>query len=288
MTRITNNKMRGFTIVELLVVVIVIGVLAAITAVSYANVTSRAKTSAGQSAATNIMKKVGTYTADGSTGNWPTTWSSLNGVGVSSTNTYFMTATDPTFTTLSSTATTPAIAAMPANPETIDYYLCGTNTTAAATTYGTVNVPTGVKLQWWDYTTGAITASPILIGTTSGTHTNGYNVTCYKVGIADAVAGFIKASYNETGAYPTTAAAASALTPAGASKPTGVTISTAAPAAGTATTQVRFDCGVATNGAGPCLTTTSGRIAYWDTSGTPQIRFVYIGSNTTNFWTPAS
>lgn len=287
MTRITNNKMRGFTIVELLVVVIVIGVLAAITAVSYANVTSRANTSAGQSAATNIMKKVGTYTADGSTGNWPTTWSSLNGVGVSSTNTYFMTATDPTFTTLSSTATTPALAAAPASPETIDYYLCGVDTAAAATTYGTVNVPTGVKLQWWDYTTGAVTASPILLGTTSGTY-NTYNVTCYKVGIADAVAGFIKASYRETGAYPTTAAAASALTPAGASKPTGVTINVAVPIAGTALTAVKFECGTAVNNVGPCLTTTSGRIGYWDTSGTPQVRYVNIGSNTTTFWTPAS
>ena len=54
-----NNKIKqqGFTIVELLIVIVVIGILAAITIVAYNGVQNRAKTSAGQSLAGQIAKK---------------------------------------------------------------------------------------------------------------------------------------------------------------------------------------------------------------------------------------
>ena len=53
-----QKKQFGFTIVELLIVVVVIAILAAITIVAYNGITDRAKTSAAQSAAQQAAKKV--------------------------------------------------------------------------------------------------------------------------------------------------------------------------------------------------------------------------------------
>ncbi len=55
---------KGFTIVELLIVVVVIAILAAITIVAYNGIQSRAKTSAAQSAATQAHKKVALWLVD--------------------------------------------------------------------------------------------------------------------------------------------------------------------------------------------------------------------------------
>lgn len=52
-----QTKNRGFTIVELLIVIVVIAILAAITIVAYNGVQNRAKSSAGQSLANTVVKK---------------------------------------------------------------------------------------------------------------------------------------------------------------------------------------------------------------------------------------
>jgi prepilin-type N-terminal cleavage/methylation domain-containing protein len=56
-----QTKSRGFTIVELLIVIVVIAILAAITIVAYNGIQNRAKTSAGQSLANTLAKKAEAY-----------------------------------------------------------------------------------------------------------------------------------------------------------------------------------------------------------------------------------
>lgn len=61
-TRVTAH--RGFTIVELLIVIVVIGILAAITIVSYGGVTTNARNAGYKADAAQIMKVAETYNAD--------------------------------------------------------------------------------------------------------------------------------------------------------------------------------------------------------------------------------
>ena len=55
---------RGFTIVELLIVIVVIGILAAIVIVAYTGVTKKANASAAKGNAESILKVVEGYNAD--------------------------------------------------------------------------------------------------------------------------------------------------------------------------------------------------------------------------------
>lgn len=53
----STNKLRGFTIVELLIVIVVIAILASISIVSYNGIQNRAKATAATSAAKNVAVK---------------------------------------------------------------------------------------------------------------------------------------------------------------------------------------------------------------------------------------
>lgn len=66
---------RGFTIVELLIVIVVIAVLAAITIVAYNGIQTRAKNTQTVNAAVSWVKILKLYNAD--TGLWPTVYSCL-------------------------------------------------------------------------------------------------------------------------------------------------------------------------------------------------------------------
>lgn len=82
----STKAQRGFTIVELLIVIVVIGILAAITIVAYSGITARANTTRAITNAESVQKVADAYNADtvnsGTTG-YPATRAALtafNGV----------------------------------------------------------------------------------------------------------------------------------------------------------------------------------------------------------------
>ena len=70
------SKTNGFTIVELLIVIVVIGILAAITVVSYSGLQNRAKVVKIQSDISQVRKLVEAYNAEH--GQYPVTAANLN------------------------------------------------------------------------------------------------------------------------------------------------------------------------------------------------------------------
>lgn len=64
---------RGFTIVELLIVIVIIGILAGIVIMAYAGLTNQAKTSKAATVALDINKKFEAYNADPATSGYPVT-----------------------------------------------------------------------------------------------------------------------------------------------------------------------------------------------------------------------
>lgn len=134
---------RGFTVVELLIVVVVISILATIMLVSYGNIQDRANNASSESTASTLSRKIQNYaTAKGA---YPTT---TNGVITTDLAMY----PDSSAKNLGITIGTPTAAT---GKTTVKVELCGAGA--------------GVKITRWDYETRALTAKPILLGTTTGT-----------------------------------------------------------------------------------------------------------------------
>lgn len=64
-----TTKQKGFTIVELLIVIVVIAILAAISIVAFTGIQQRGRDTSRASDVSNIVKALTAYTADGN--NWP-------------------------------------------------------------------------------------------------------------------------------------------------------------------------------------------------------------------------
>jgi len=163
-----TQTQKGFTIVELLIVVVVIAILAAITIVSYNGITTRANASAVKASAATVQKKAELFASDATTGKYPANFTDIS--TSTADKSYYL------GTTITNTGGTAPAASNGTNA--VQYYVCGTNTSAAATSLATVLNPTGAQIKYWDFSTGAVVATPISLGQTSGT-ANTFNVTCW-------------------------------------------------------------------------------------------------------------
>ena len=126
----TITKDRGFTIVELLIVIVVIGILAAITIVAYNGVQNRARTTQNDTNAREIANKAEAYAADNN-GAYPTV-ANLTGAPAGSSYQLCTTAAGVIQSEAPGSGT----------PTKVQYLNCGPNN--------------GYKVQAWDYTTGAL------------------------------------------------------------------------------------------------------------------------------------
>ena len=142
-----QKSQKGFTIVELLIVVVVIAILAAITIVAYNGIQTRANNSAAESSVNTMVKKLSAY--------------------------YSLSGTYPTATT----TVMSTLASYSESSMTGSNIAIGTPTSANGRTTLRVQVcdaGAGIRIYEWDYAlaTPAITATPTLLGTTTGTCTN--------------------------------------------------------------------------------------------------------------------
>ena len=147
-----NKKQYGFTIVELLIVIVVIGILAAITIVAFNGVQNRGKTSSAQSAASGLDKKAEAYNAVN--GQYPNTANVVTCQGASGAcgtqNSVATTTASDWYSPPSATATqaTALPTSAPSSPNMVWYFPSGT---------------VGGCIYYWSYTDSAVV--PITVGT---------------------------------------------------------------------------------------------------------------------------
>lgn len=142
-----TNRQSGFTIVELLIVIVIIGILAAITVVAYSGITARANTTKAVTNAESIQKVADIYNADPPAGvsGYPATRALLTG--------YNGAAKVPSSITWGTPAAT-------------------TTATQAQIEYVPGTTPAnGGCIQYWNYTTNAINYDGVGVAVVNATAT---------------------------------------------------------------------------------------------------------------------
>jgi len=108
--RLDKQNLRGFTIVELLIVIVVIAILAAISIVAYNGIQQRGRDSNRQSGLANIQKALELYYVDN--GQYPPSTS----CGSTSINSHWCSSNDNSWSTFQSRITNNFISALPTDP----------------------------------------------------------------------------------------------------------------------------------------------------------------------------
>jgi prepilin-type N-terminal cleavage/methylation domain-containing protein len=153
-----KNKSQGFTIVELLIVVVVIAILAAITIVSYNGITNRANASAAQSTAASLQKKIELYQAD--EGKYPFALADMS-TATDSGEAWYITNASLTPTGADPTSST--------GKTRVKVAPCSGTATAP-----TASTTTGMRITWYDYQkTSPLTTIDLGTCTTTGTAWSG-------------------------------------------------------------------------------------------------------------------
>ena len=145
----TRQKDGGFTIVELLVVIVVIGILAAITIVSYSGITARASTQQNKSNASSVLSAAMVVYAN--TGFYP---------GASGDARPALNSSD---------------AKIPGGGFAVSYAAVVAGTTIR---YAVNATGTGVCVGYWDYTTGQVSAQPLFGGVATADSNGGLGAGC--------------------------------------------------------------------------------------------------------------
>ncbi len=161
MTLPTSNKLRsGFTIVELLIVIVVIAILAAISIVSYTGIQNRANTTAAGANAESVQKVAETIYADDQL--YPNTVTKFT-----------------TATTVKLPANVSLILSTAVTPNNV------LNTAIGKTTvlYKYTNNQLGACAFSWDFGTNAVSTNIIYMGNATASN-------CNSTGTSDATNGF--------------------------------------------------------------------------------------------------
>lgn len=149
-----KNKSQGFTIVELLIVVVVIAILAAITIVSYNGITNRADQSAAKAAASTAQKKIELFQAEN--GRYPISKAELAG---DSTKSWYLPATS-----FGGEAPVSDAGSAQQGIKWAQVRVCAS--AAAPVTPSTV---TGARITYWNYDPNLGDTTDITLGTCSAT-----------------------------------------------------------------------------------------------------------------------
>lgn len=166
-----NNQ--GFTIVELLIVVVVIAILAAITIVSYNGITNRANGSAITSLAAGIQKKAELFIGNGPTSAYPRNISDLTGSAAILNNPALSpaqtTATnDPWYVAPSTVLTSTSNPTVTNGKTTIRYNVCGHDGTATApATIAAMTTIVGAQIVYYDFEAGGTAVKTLNLGVTA-------------------------------------------------------------------------------------------------------------------------
>lgn len=145
---ISQIKQKGFTIVELLIVIVVIAILAAISIAAYSNITARANTSTATAAAKTVRDVASAYNSANAT--WPANKSQFTSGGADA---IAKLPPDITFTNTLTAGTIPTT-----GPKTVIVRPV-TNSTTGTTVRG-------LAVTHYDYNTGTLITT--LVGETSG------------------------------------------------------------------------------------------------------------------------